>query len=49
MRVYPRVYTMLKGAGHAPSKAIEIIIDARRGDRFAIKWIRTLRAGRWGH
>ncbi len=43
---HPRIYAMLKQAGHSPAKAVEIILDAKRGDGFCRRWIRTLRACR---
>lgn len=45
---YPRIYAMLKMVGHEPLKAMQIIIDATRGDRFALQWIKSLHAGKWG-
>lgn len=38
-----RIYLMLKAAGHTPAKAIEIILDAKRGDRLAIDRIKGIR------
>lgn len=43
---YRRVYEMLKRAGHTPTKATEIILDAKRRQQVAINWIRTLRRAR---
>lgn len=37
-----RVYEMLKRAGHSPLKAIEIILDASRGEEHALVWIRII-------
>lgn len=37
---YKRVYEMLKSVGHTPLKAAQIILDAQRGDNFAMTWIR---------
>lgn len=37
-----RVYEMLKRAGHSPAKAIEILVDARRGNRHAVDWVRAI-------
>lgn len=37
---YPRVYKLLKNAGHSPAKAIEIIIDASRGNEWAMEWLK---------
>lgn len=39
---HPRIYTVLKNAGHSPLKAAQIILDARRGDWWSIWWIRCL-------
>jgi hypothetical protein len=38
-----RVYEMLKRFGHESFKAAEIVLDARRGDRWALDWIRMVR------
>jgi hypothetical protein len=32
-------YEALKQAGHSAAKAVEIILDAKRGDLFAQQWI----------
>lgn len=37
-------YEVLKAAGHSPAKAAEIVLDAKRGDRWAIAWIATCRS-----
>ena len=39
---YPRIYKLLKLAGHSPAKAIEILIEAKRGDLHALKWIKMI-------
>lgn len=39
---YKRVYEMLKRYGHAPCKAAEIIVDARRKDTFALTWVKIV-------
>ena len=39
---YQRVFNLLKLNGHTPLSALEIIIDAKRGDRRALYWIRIL-------
>lgn len=39
-----RVYTRLKAHGHCPMKAVEIILDAKRKDQHALKWIKLLRS-----
>jgi hypothetical protein len=44
---YRRVYALLKQSGHMPAKAVEILIDAKRGDQLALYWIRGMRALRW--
>lgn len=36
-------YEILKQAGHSPFKAAEIVLDAKRGDQYAITWLKTLR------
>ncbi len=41
---YPRIYRMLKAHGHTATKAIEVMSDAKRRDKYAIKWIKTLRS-----
>lgn len=35
----------LTEAGHEPAKALEIAIDAKRGDSIARAWVRTLLGG----
>ena len=40
---HQRVYEMLKRIGHTPLKALEIVIDASRGDKHALTWIRIAR------
>lgn len=45
---YRRVYRMLTKYGHSPVKALEMIIDARRRDKFALSWIRFVRRARHG-
>lgn len=42
-RRYPRVYSMLKAYGHSPHKALDITIDAYRGNPTALKWVRWVR------
>lgn len=41
MMGYTRVYGLLKATGHSPEKALEILIDARRGKRYALDWVRV--------
>ena len=45
---YPLVYRLLKDAGHYPAKAVELLLDAKRGDEWALIWIRVLRRNRKG-
>ena len=45
---YPLVYRLLKDAGHDPAKAVELLLDAKRGDEWALIWIRVLRRNRKG-
>ena len=42
----PRIYALLKAAGHDAAKAAEILIDAQRKDAHARIWIRTIAASR---
>lgn len=37
--LYPHIYRMLKAWGHSHEKAIEIILDAARGDLHRRRWI----------
>lgn len=37
---YPRLYRRLKTMGHCAAKTVEILLDAHRGDRYAIAWCR---------
>lgn len=36
-------YEALKRHGHSPAKALEIVLDAKRGDQHAIAWINVTR------
>ena len=36
-------YQVLTGYGHSFAKALEIILDAKRGDEWAIMWIKFVR------
>ena len=36
-------YEALKACGHSPAKAAEIVLDAGRGDRYALAWITAVR------
>ena len=40
---YKRIFKMLMLNGHSREKAVEIIINAKRNDSFAIKWIHLLK------
>lgn len=40
---HKRVYEMLKASGHSPITALQIIVEARRGDKWALQWIKLLR------
>ena len=40
---YRCTYAALVGAGHAPVKALEITIDAMRGNRYALQWIHIVK------
>ena len=33
-------YETLKRAGHSPAKAAEIALDAKRGCKFALHWVK---------
>jgi hypothetical protein len=46
MKEYPRIYAMLKRYGHSPIAAITIVIEAHRGSRHALQWIRQIRNAR---
>jgi hypothetical protein len=43
---FPRIFALLKAAGHDAVKAAEIVIDAQRKDLHARIWIRTIAASR---
>ena len=45
---YPRIYRLLKDAGHDPAKAVELLLDAKRGDEWALTWIKMLYRNRKG-
>jgi len=38
---WPRIYSMLKEAGHDAAKAAEILLDAQRKDDHARAWIKA--------
>jgi hypothetical protein len=40
---HKRIYKMLKQHRHSPVKALEIIVSAKRGDKWALQWIRSVR------
>jgi len=44
-KAHPRIRAMLQRLGHTAAKAAEIILEARRGNRFALSWIRIARRG----
>lgn len=37
--MHSQIYALLKKSGHSPAKVAEIILDARRGDKIACRWI----------
>ena len=39
-------YEILKAYGHSPAKAAEIVLDAKRGDAWAIRWIAWIHKSR---
>jgi hypothetical protein len=41
---WPRIYRMLREAGHHPALATEILLDARRKDSHARAWIKAVLA-----
>lgn len=43
MLAYHRTYAMLKRAGHSQLKAHQILLDAMRGDYWALEWIKSVR------
>lgn len=43
---HPRIYALLKRAGHSPFKAAEIILDGSRRQEHALIWIRIIFASR---
>ncbi len=36
-------YQLLKSQGHSPAKAAEIVLDAKRGNPYALRWIEICR------
>ena len=36
-------YEALKKAGHSPFKAAEIALDAKRGNAYAVAWVKAAR------
>lgn len=47
MDKYPRIYAMLKRAGHSPAKAYTIILDAHRKDEYSLHWVRILQGSKF--
>ena len=41
---WPRIYRMLRAAGHDPALAAEILLDAKRKDDHARMWIKAVLA-----
>ena len=39
---YKRIYRILVNAGHSAMMAARIVIDAQRGDAWAMQWIRKI-------
>lgn len=44
---YTRIYRALKNAGHDAAKAIEILLEAHRGDKYSLRWIKMIRSHPW--
>ena len=42
IKAYPHIYKLLLHRGHGAAKAAEILLDARRKDRFAMSWIKII-------
>lgn len=40
---YPKLYAQLK-RWHSPAKAVEILLDAKRGSKKALTWIKIIRS-----
>ena len=40
---YPRLYRALIGDGHDAAKAIEILLEAKRGDKHSLAWCKMMR------
>jgi hypothetical protein len=38
---YPRLYAAMKRIGYSPAKAVEILLDASRGDAYALHHCRA--------
>ena len=45
---YRRVYGMLRRYGHSPLQALRVVVDAHRGEHFAMWWIRCIRSAEMG-
>ena len=41
----PRILAKLTAAGHSPRKALEVALDAERGDAHAMAWIEIVERG----
>lgn len=39
MKEYNKIFWLLVGHGHCGAKAAEIILDAKRGNKYARQWI----------
>lgn len=39
---HKHIYRLLVDAGHSPMGALEVIVDARRGIKHALRWIKLL-------
>lgn len=40
---YSHVYNAMKRAGHTAITALTIVVQAKRGDRYALNWIKAVR------
>lgn len=40
---YRRSYAMLKRVGHSPTAALRVLLDAHRGEKHALRWVRFMR------
>ncbi len=39
---HKQIYKLLRNSGHSPIKAAEIMLDAARGNSWAMDWVKTL-------